>query len=138
MNKFIKFNFVSIKRRKIPWSKLLTSIPMWALLIAHFGNNWGLYTILTLLPTYFQKILLLDIKSVRKYDYPLIFLYFSSSFSLQNGLISSLPWLLSSLMGWIAGVIADKVRSTNKFSINIIRKVSNSIGKLFIIIAPKV
>ncbi len=37
---------------------------MWALIITHFGNNWGLYTTLTLMPTYFQKILLMDIKHV--------------------------------------------------------------------------
>jgi hypothetical protein len=53
-----------MKRRKIRLSKIFTSIPMWALIITHFGNNWGLYTTLTLMPTYFQKILLMDIKHV--------------------------------------------------------------------------
>ena len=43
---------------------MFTSIPFWALLITHFGNNWGFLIVLTLMPTYFEKILRLDIKSV--------------------------------------------------------------------------
>ncbi|RZF34613.1 hypothetical protein LSTR_LSTR008638 [Laodelphax striatellus] len=33
-----------------PWSKILTSVPVWALLIAEVGHDWGLYTMVTDLP----------------------------------------------------------------------------------------
>jgi len=48
----------------IPWKKIVTSIPVWAILIAHCCQNWGFYTLLTELPTYMKQILHFDIKTV--------------------------------------------------------------------------
>lgn len=31
---------------------MLTSPPVWAIVAAHFSENWGFYTMLTQLPTY--------------------------------------------------------------------------------------
>ena len=36
----------------IPWKAILTSLPVWATVIAHFAENWGFYTMLTQLPTF--------------------------------------------------------------------------------------
>lgn len=38
-----------------PWGKLLTNMPMWAIIVAHFTNNWTLYVILSWLPIYVNK-----------------------------------------------------------------------------------
>ena len=60
--------FESLKKQKTKTpSNFWTSIPMWALIITHFGQNWAFLTILSLLTTYFQKILLLDIESLYLY-----------------------------------------------------------------------
>lgn len=48
----------------MPWRSIITSVPLWALVIAHFGQNWGFYTFLTQLPRYFQNVLHFDIKKV--------------------------------------------------------------------------
>ena len=51
----------------IPWRRVLSSRPLWALIIAHMGQNWGFYTILFQLPTYFSQILGFDVTSVRNH-----------------------------------------------------------------------
>lgn len=33
---------------------MLTSGPVWAISAAHFAENWGFYTLLTMLPTYMK------------------------------------------------------------------------------------
>ncbi|PSN50732.1 Vesicular glutamate transporter 2 [Blattella germanica] len=37
-----------------PWKRFLTSLPVWAIMIAHFSENWGFYTLLTELPTFMK------------------------------------------------------------------------------------
>jgi len=39
-------------------------MPVWAVAIAHFTNNWGYYMLLTCLPKYLKEILHFDMKSV--------------------------------------------------------------------------
>ena len=50
----------------VPVLKVLSSVPFWAIVITHWGNNWGFYTLLTDLPTYMKNMLNQDIKSVRE------------------------------------------------------------------------
>lgn len=47
-----------------PWFKIFTSIPVWAIVVGHVGHTWGLYTLLTELPTYMKTVLHFDIKQV--------------------------------------------------------------------------
>jgi len=37
---------------------------MWAVIIAHCGQNWGFFTLLTEMPSYMNSILKFDLKSV--------------------------------------------------------------------------
>jgi len=37
---------------------------MWAVLIAHCGQNWGFFTLLTEMPSFMNSILKFDLKSV--------------------------------------------------------------------------
>ena len=37
-----------------PWKKMLTSKAVWAIIIAHFAENWGFYTLLTGLPMFMR------------------------------------------------------------------------------------
>jgi len=53
-----------VQKPKVPWLKMATSLPVWAVCIAHFTNNWGYYTLLTCLPMYLKNILHFDMKSV--------------------------------------------------------------------------
>lgn len=37
-----------------PWRKFLVSPPVWSIVMAHFSENWGFYTLLTQLPTFMK------------------------------------------------------------------------------------
>lgn len=39
---------------RIPWTSILTSVPLYAIAAAHFAENWGLYTIVTQLPLFLK------------------------------------------------------------------------------------
>ena len=41
----------------IPWKKLLTRAPVWALIVSHFCHNWGTFILLTWMPTYYNQVL---------------------------------------------------------------------------------
>ena len=51
-----------------PWKQIATSPAVWGIIIGHFANNWGFYTLLTCLPTYMKEILRFDVKEVRQGD----------------------------------------------------------------------
>ena len=48
----------------VPWKALLTSMPVWAIIVAHFCNNWSLYVLLSWLPTFVNKGLGVDYAAV--------------------------------------------------------------------------
>lgn len=47
----------------VPWKKVLTSIPFWAILIAHCCSNWGWYMFLIEIPFYMKQVLKFDVSS---------------------------------------------------------------------------
>ncbi|KFM80289.1 putative inorganic phosphate cotransporter, partial [Stegodyphus mimosarum] len=96
------------KKPKVPWLTLFTSLPMWSVIIAHIGHNFGFLILLTELPTYLSSILHFNIKS--------------------NGLLSALPYIVEAISAWIFSFCADRLRHSGKLSITTIRKVFNSIG----------
>ena len=73
----------------IPWRALLTKKPVWAIIVTHFCNNWGLYVLLSWLPSYFASELGISLRSVWIYVAP--------------------PWIASFVIGNMVGVLADKL-----------------------------
>ncbi|GLH10050.1 Putative inorganic phosphate cotransporter [Gryllus bimaculatus] len=47
----------AIVRPPTPWGKIMTSVPMWSLIIVHCGQNWGFWTLLTEMPSYMNSVL---------------------------------------------------------------------------------
>lgn len=43
------------KKLKIPLKAILTSMPVWAIIVAYFTENWGLFTMLTQLPLFLHR-----------------------------------------------------------------------------------
>lgn len=91
-----------------PWLAMFTSLPMWALIIAHCGQNWGFWTLLTQMPTYFKKVLHFDIKT--------------------NGNSAALPYLAMWLLSFVFSAISDYIINNKYISIVAARKIGNSIG----------
>lgn len=74
--------FFSFQNFRTPWRYIWTSPAVWAVIVAHFCNNWGFYTFLTCLPSYFKEVLNFPISKV-SLPYLIIFscLSFNSSSS---------------------------------------------------------
>lgn len=71
----------------IPWRSILTSVPLWAILVTQCGQAWAFYTQLTELPTYMENILHMNIQ--------------------QNAILSALPYLTSWIFAVGCSVFAD-------------------------------
>ncbi|XP_054262496.1 vesicular glutamate transporter 1-like [Macrosteles quadrilineatus] len=95
----------SLKHIKHPWKKFLTSMPVWAIVAAHFCENWGFYTLLTQLPTFMKDTL---------------------NFQLEKaGFMSSLPYLVMAIIMQFAGTLADWLQNTNILTTTQVRKLFN-------------
>ncbi|XP_023311166.1 sialin-like [Anoplophora glabripennis] len=90
-----------------PWKAIFTSLPFWAILVTHCGQNWGFWTLFTEIPSYMQNILNFNIAS--------------------NSTLSALPYLVLWLLSLVLSPIADYLIVKN-FTTGASRKIFNSIG----------
>jgi ACS family sodium-dependent inorganic phosphate cotransporter len=51
------------RRGRVPWGEFMRSPPVWAVTVAHFCFNWGYYTLLAWLPSYFEAALGVSVQS---------------------------------------------------------------------------
>jgi len=102
----------------VPWLKIFTSGPVWALVLTHMSQNYGFYTILTELPTYMAAVLHFNIKS--------------------NALVSALPYTLMFIMSIVSTQAADYILARG-YDRTAVRKVFNSLAiylpAVFIVLA---
>lgn len=70
-----------------PWKAILTNLPMFALVSAQIGHDWGFYIMVTDLPKYMADVLQFSIKA--------------------NGLYSSLPYVMMWIVSVGSGFVAD-------------------------------
>ncbi|XP_031628445.1 putative inorganic phosphate cotransporter [Contarinia nasturtii] len=87
---YLESELGQLKRHKhlpaTPWTSILTSVPMIALVCAQIGHDWGFYIMVSDLPKYMSEVLQFSIK--------------------DNGTYSSLPylvmWIVSVSTGWLS------------------------------------
>ena len=84
-----------------PWRKILTSVPVWALAVAGFANNWGYYIMVTCLPLYLYDVLGLNMTMI--------------------GVIGAVPFVAMAIAVPVCGLFADWLRS-GRLSTNVVRK----------------
>jgi len=95
---------------KPPWKAILTSLPLWAIMVAHTSYMWGYTTLVTQLPSYLEEVL---------------------HFNLQDSaLLSSLPYMFYTVLVFIAGFLADWIFKKKFLSVTQIRKYFNNISFL--------
>jgi ACS family sodium-dependent inorganic phosphate cotransporter len=95
------------QKRAVPWGRLLSLPAVWAIIVAHFASNWGLYILLAWLPSYFKT---------------------TFGVSLANaGLLSAAPWLVSFIMANVAGAWADRMLASGR-SPAFVRKLMQTIA----------
>ncbi|CAL8122496.1 unnamed protein product [Orchesella dallaii] len=96
------------QKLQVPWTRVLLSAPFWAILICNTCETWGLYTIMTELPTYMKTVLHFDIK--------------------QNSLMSAFPHLLTLIVSIILSNVGDNLIEREYLSIGAVRKLCTSIA----------
>ncbi|KAI4481748.1 hypothetical protein M0804_009269 [Polistes exclamans] len=92
-----------------PWIAILTSVPVWALLITQAVQNWGFWMLLTKMPSYMNSALGYDIQ--------------------QNGLMTALPYLTAWILSSPISYISDMCIRKNIVSLEASRKICNTIGQ---------
>lgn len=105
------------------------SPPVWAIVAAHFSENWGFYTMLTQLPTFMSGECLKK-QGHLKLSNCCFFLpiYFSDvlNFKLEKtGFLSAVPYLAMAIVLQFSGHLADYLRAKNILSTTIVRKLFN-------------
>ncbi|CAG9865518.1 unnamed protein product [Phyllotreta striolata] len=91
-----------------PWKSIFTSMPVWAFVVAMFGQNWGYSTMLTEIPSYLH--------SVMKFEMT------------QNSVLSAAPYIASFILSFVFGYLSDFLINGNYISRRNSRKLLNSIG----------
>ncbi|KAF7267420.1 hypothetical protein GWI33_019354 [Rhynchophorus ferrugineus] len=104
----LKDTMTTNKNIQVPWKQILTSAPVWAIVISHFSENWGFYTLLTQLPKYLKDI----------HDYDLK----------KSGFLSGLPYLVMAIMMQFSGQWADWFRVKGILTTTQVRKIFNCSG----------
>lgn len=110
------------EKRKIPWSAIFTSVPVWALVCAQIGHDWGFFAMVTDLPTYLKEVLRFNVK--------------------ENGLLSSIPYIVMWVVSLGSAYICDKLIANKCMTISFARKFFSTIGAVgpavFLLIASYV
>ncbi|CAG9857052.1 unnamed protein product [Phyllotreta striolata] len=96
------------RNARIPWKAILTSLPVWTIFCTSLGNGWGSATVMSEMPTYFDKVLKFDINS--------------------NGLLSSLQYIANFLLTYVMGFSSDYLINKGYLSTINARRMFNSIG----------
>jgi len=95
--------------KDIPWRLIFSKAPVWAIIVGHFCNNWGLYVLLSWLPSYFSSQLGVNLRSVWIFVAP--------------------PWIASFVCSNLSGWIADRMIASG-YSVTFTRKTMQTIGML--------
>lgn len=90
------------KNQKIPWRKILTSVPVWATCAVKMCFAWGFYTFLSKLPSYLENILHFPIQ--------------------QNGLINAFMYTAHAIGLVLSGYLSDLFIKRKYFSVTNVRK----------------
>ncbi|XP_046627286.1 putative inorganic phosphate cotransporter isoform X1 [Neodiprion virginianus] len=93
-----------------PWRHILKSVPLWALVAAQIGHDWGLFTMVTDLPLYMSNVLHFSIKS--------------------NGYLSALPYVAMWLASLACSPVADWLINSGRMSRTNVRKLFTTTGSM--------
>ncbi|KAK0396402.1 hypothetical protein QR680_001706 [Steinernema hermaphroditum] len=89
----------------VPWKKMLLSKPVWAVVWAHFCENWGFYTMLTALPRILSDLASYKLEKAWKPSCTSVICVM-----FQAGFVSALPYLLMGTVLLMSGQFADYLR----------------------------
>lgn len=94
--------------QRIPWSKILRSLPVWAIIFGSFCRNWIFSMMITQVPQYFKDAFKIDIATI--------------------GFTAALPEVLMTIVTISGGVFIDKLIKHNLLSTSHGRKLAQCTG----------
>uniref|UniRef100_A0A2H1W2Y7 SFRICE_002812 n=1 Tax=Spodoptera frugiperda TaxID=7108 RepID=A0A2H1W2Y7_SPOFR len=103
LNKNITASGLHKKLDPVPFKALLRSAPLWVLIMAAIGHDWGYFTMITDLPKYFSDVLKFNIK--------------------ETGLMSALPYIAMYIFTFIFAGLCDLFVKKKWHSIGTGRKI---------------
>lgn len=92
---------------QVPWGAFFRSPPVWAVTVAHFCFNWGYYTLLAWLPSYFELALGLNVE--------------------KSSILTLIPYVAMTCMMPLVGPIADGMVDRG-MSLTSVRKICQGIA----------
>ncbi|XP_011860733.1 PREDICTED: putative inorganic phosphate cotransporter [Vollenhovia emeryi] len=94
----------------VPWRYMLSSAPLWALIAAQVGHDWGFFTLVTDLPKYMSSVLHYSIK--------------------ETGFVSALPYLVMWFSSMGSSWLADWIITRGVMSRTNVRKLGTTIASI--------
>ena len=94
--------------KSVPWLKILTSLPVWAMFVTNICATFGTDLFITNMPTYMREVLLFDVKTI--------------------GFLSFLPYIGSTLVIYISGIIFDAIVNHDIMSKKVARRICNTVS----------
>ncbi|XP_077287741.1 vesicular glutamate transporter [Arctopsyche grandis] len=91
-----------------PWRDFMTSLPVYAIIVANFCRSWNFYLLVLFQATYLQRSFGFEIA--------------------ETGLVGALPHLLMTIIVPLGGLLADYVRRSGLLSTTNVRKLFNCGG----------
>ncbi|KAL6255754.1 hypothetical protein P5V15_012997 [Pogonomyrmex californicus] len=93
---------------RIPWRSIILSRPMWITIAAHWGAAWGILTLMTQAPTYFNFIHGWNINA--------------------TGILAGAPHLLRMLFSYFFSTMCDWLLRTRRMSLTKVRKLATFVA----------
>lgn len=94
----------------VSFGAMLRNRAVWAIIFANFVNHWGYFIYLNWMPTYFYKVLGVDLRA--------------------SALMSFLPWAVMAVGSSASGVVSDALVRSGALSPTAVRKVVQSVAFL--------
>lgn len=106
-------------RHPTPWRQMMTSGPLWALLIGNIGFSWGFFTMISDLPKYMSEVL---------------------KFSIQaNGFLSAFPhiltWFIANASSWLSDWLVKNEMVSTGTARKFVNTVAAVLSSVFVIAA---
>lgn len=101
-------------KKVVPWKKVFTSTPFYAILIAHVCSNFGWYMLLIELPFYMKQVLKFNIK--------------------ENAIATSVPFFTMWMFSMVISKTLDALRQKGKINTTMARKIAT----LFASVVPMI
>ncbi|XP_022725244.1 probable anion transporter 5 [Durio zibethinus] len=98
----------TVRTSKIPWKRILVSMPVWAIVVNNFTFHYALYVLMNWLPTYFELGLQLSLQ--------------------EMGSSKMMPYFNMFIFSNIGGVLADHLITKRIMSVTKTRKFLNTVG----------